>query len=166
MALGAVGNNFLDARSANNQGTSFLPGDYGSECFCSHRHVRCVGCFGQTFSTWVTHRVGCRGLQLFLYLFLRRSRIPFIIKRREIGVELPATRKYFFQMRDRQLLPLENPVVSYTLLRTTYGFYFGVHSIWIHLQCDCSAQLELGPRGGFKCPRNLRCCCSGSAHTS
>jgi len=57
--------------------------------------MRWVGCFGQTFSTWASIALGCRALHPLLYLFLEEPSSDFIIKRREIGVELPATRKYF-----------------------------------------------------------------------
>jgi hypothetical protein len=47
-----------------------------------------------------------------LYLFLEDPVSDFIIKRREIGVELPATRKYFCpKMREPNLIfgPFKNP---------------------------------------------------------
>ena len=76
-----------------------------SECLCSHRHIRWVGCFGQTLSTWATHRAWLSCATSIAISVLRRSCLRFIIKRREIGVELPATRKYFCpKMREPNLI--------------------------------------------------------------
>ena len=61
--------------------------------------MRWVGCFGQTFSTWASIALGCRALHTLLYLFLEDASSDFIIKRREIGVELPGLANIFFQKR-------------------------------------------------------------------
>ena len=63
------------------------------------------GCFKQTFALGSPIVLGCRALHPLLYLFLEDPVSDFIIKRREIGVELPATRKYFCpKMREPNLI--------------------------------------------------------------
>jgi hypothetical protein len=67
--------------------------------------MRWVGCFGHTLSTWVLNRASVVLYIHLLYLFLEDPVSDFIIKRREIGVELPATRKYFCpKMREPNLI--------------------------------------------------------------
>jgi hypothetical protein len=112
VALGAVGNNFLDARSANNQGRSFLPVDHGLNV--SVPIATCVGwvASGKRSALGPPIVLGCCALHPLLYLFLEDPVSDFIIKRREIGVELPATRKYFCpKMREPNLIfgPFKNP---------------------------------------------------------
>jgi hypothetical protein len=105
VALGAVGNNFLDARSANNQGRSFLPVDHGLNV--SVPIATCVGwvASGKRSALGPPIVLGCCALHPLLYLFLEDPVSDFIIKRREIGVELPATRKYFCpKMREPNLI--------------------------------------------------------------
>ena len=63
--------------------------------------MRWVVCFGQTFSTWTTNHRLAVVLYIHCYLFLEDPSSGFFINRWEIGVELPATRKYFFKkLRD------------------------------------------------------------------
>ena len=103
-ALGAVGNNFLDARSANNHETSFLPGNHGPNV--SVPIATCVGrvASGRRSALGSPIVRGCRALHPLLYLFLEDLGSDFIINRREIGVELPATRKYIFVLKCANLI--------------------------------------------------------------
>ena len=83
--------------------TKIVKPEIGDTCFAACGGKRFLDIGSSALGSRIV--LGCCALHPLLYLFLEDPVSDFIIKRREIGVELPATRKYFCsKMREPNLI--------------------------------------------------------------